>query len=229
MDKLKKPEFLVSVIVIVFVIITSIYFYKKNQNLLDETSKMFDLLAATTKKVKETDIYEEHIKELEVNTQQLNQNILNQTKIIEIYKQQIYDLQESVEILSDAVRSMSGYDIKLPSTRQYDRLPFHSTLPSPQYQSYQPSQYQPSQYQQPSSQYQQPYQQPSSQQSYQQQYPSSQPQTPNHRGLRDYSPFTGYNQGQYSQHVENTDINMNTIDDDIAASVMHVKSAKCRS
>lgn len=116
MEKFKKPEMILTLITIAFFIGTFVYFYRKTSALDEETGKLIDLLAATTKKVKETDIYAEHIKQLEISTQQLNTYIVSQNRSIQDCQVYIENLLESVDVLAEALRSV-GYDVRLPPIR----------------------------------------------------------------------------------------------------------------
>ena len=116
MDRFKKPEMLLTLIALTFLIVTTVYFYRRHSSVEGELDKLVDLLAATTKKVRETDIYGTQIKQLEAGTQELNSHIRNQTKAIQECQFYIEHIAENIELLSEAMRSV-GLDVQL---RRYD-------------------------------------------------------------------------------------------------------------
>ena len=118
MDRFKKPEMLLTLVTMTFLIVTTVYFYRRNSSLDEELNKLVDLLAATTKKVRETDLYGTQIKQLEAGTQELNSRIRNQATAIQECQFYLENLAENIELLTEAIRSV-GLDVQ---TRRFSRF-----------------------------------------------------------------------------------------------------------
>ena len=224
MDRLKKPEMILSLITIVLFIGTFVHFYRKTNSLDEETGKLIDLLAAMTKKVKETDIYAEHIRQLESSTQQLNSHINHQSRIIEECRYQIENLLESVEVLTDALVS-AGHDIRAP-VRSKSSLDYRDELPSRLYsqtQRHSPHTHSNTQFYSQS----RPHSEPAS---YIHQPPPPPPRTQQYSDPYSQSSYSqqpqsySYSHSQHSSYPPSS--NYDHDDDDIAAAVSTVKSAR---